>query len=166
MLPSWSAMWIHKVSLFSQYVGLQSSREAMSCVNWPPRCHVKPGDPNILHEPLADRKKIILPRLHIKLRNTLATDGHCFKYIILQFPGLSIEKIKATEFDGLQTWKPIKDEQFTGTMSDFEKNPWLSFKDVVKNFIGNTRASNYAEIIGNYSETIGELKSTWLQHEY
>ena len=173
MLPSWSAMWIHKVSLFSQYVGLQSSREAMSCVNWPPRCHGKPGDPNILHEPLADRKKIILPRLHIKLgfmkqllRNTLATDGHCFKYIILQFPGLSMEKIKATEFDGLQTWKPIKDEQFTGTMSDFEKNPWLSFKDVVKNFIGNIRASNYAEIIGNYSETIGELKSTWLQHEY
>ena len=96
------------------------------------------------------------------VRNTLTADGHCFKYIILQFSGLSIEKIKATGFDGLQTWKSIKDEQLTGTMSDFEKNPWLSFKDVVKNFIGNTRASNYAEIIGNYSETIGKLKSNLL----
>ena len=36
-------------------------------MNWPPRSDLKRGDPNILHEPLVDRKKIIFPPLHIKL---------------------------------------------------------------------------------------------------
>ena len=34
----------------------------------------------------------------------LPTDGDCFKYIILQFPGLPIEKTKAGVFDGPQIW--------------------------------------------------------------
>lgn len=45
----------------------------------------------------------------------LPTDADCFKYIILQFPGLSIEKIKAGVFDDPQIWQLIKDEQFTWT---------------------------------------------------
>ena len=32
-------------------------------------------------------------------------------------------------------------------MSDLEKNAWLSFKDVFKNFLRNTHASNYTEIV-------------------
>ena len=32
----------------------------------------------------------------------LPIEGKCFKYNILAFPGLSIEKIKAGVFDGLQ----------------------------------------------------------------
>ena len=32
-------------------------------------------------------------------------------------------------------------------MPDLEKNGWLSFKDVVNNFLGNTCTSNYAEIV-------------------
>ena len=49
--------------------------------------------------------KIIFPPLHIKLSlmkqfvKALTTDGDCFKYIILQSPGLSIEKIKLSVFD-------------------------------------------------------------------
>ena len=74
--------------------------------NWPPRSDLKPGDPNIVHEPLVDRKKIIFPPLHIKLGlmkqlvKALSTDGDCLKYIILTFPGLSIEKIKVGVFNG------------------------------------------------------------------
>ena len=66
--------------------------------NWPTRSDLKPGDPNILHEPLVNRKKIIFPPLHIKLGlmkqfvKALPNEGDCLKYLILAFPGLSIEK--------------------------------------------------------------------------
>ena len=78
--------------------------------NWPPRSGLKPGDANILHEPLVERKKIIFSPLRIKLClvkqfvKALSTDGDCFKYIILQFSGLPIEKIKSGVFDGSQIW--------------------------------------------------------------
>ena len=97
--------------------------------------------------------------LHIKLDlmkqfvKALPNDGNCFNYIIFQFLGLSIEKIKADVFDGPQIRHLIKDEQFTGTMSDLEMNAWLSFKDVVKNFLGNTCASNYTEIVQKLLES-------------
>ena len=125
--------------------------------------NLKPGDPDILHESLVDRKKIIFPPLHIKLSlmkqfvKTLPIDSDCFKYITLALPGLSIEKIKTGVFDSPQIRQLIKDEHFTGTMSDLEKNAWLSFKDVVKNFLGNTRASNYTEIVQKLLESYKAL---------
>ena len=73
--------------------------------NWSQRSENKPGDTNNLHVALADRKEIIFPPLHTKLSlmkqfvKALPTDGNCFKYIILQFPVLPIEKIKAGAFD-------------------------------------------------------------------
>ena len=51
----------------------------------------------------------------------------------------------------------IRDEHFTGTMSDLEKNAWLSFKDVVKSLLGNTRASNYTEIVQKLLESYKAL---------
>ena len=38
-------------------------------------------------------------------------------------------------------------------MLHLEKNAWLPFKDVVKNFLGNTRASNYIEIVQKLLES-------------
>ena len=87
----------------------------------------------------------------------LSPDGDCLKYIILTFPGLSIEKIIASVFNGPQIRQLIKDQQFTGTISDLGKNAWLSFKDVVKNFLGNTRASNYTEIAQKLLESYKAL---------
>lgn len=78
------------------------------------------------------------------------TGGDCFKNIILRLPGLSIEKVKDNVFGGPKIWQLIKYEQFTSTMSDLEKNAWLSFKDFVNNCLGNTCASNYTEIVQNY----------------
>ena len=51
----------------------------------------------------------------------------------------------------------IKDEHFTGTMSDLEKNAWLSLKDVVKNSLGNTCASNDTEIVQKLLESYKAL---------
>ena len=38
-----------------------------------------------------------------------------------------------------------------------EKNAWLSFKDVIKNFLGNTCASNYTEIVQKLLESYKAL---------
>ena len=81
------------------------------------------------------------------------TDGNCFKSIILRFSGLSIEKIKGNVFGGPKIWQLIKYEQFTSTMSDLEKNAWLSFKDFVNNCLGNNCASNYTEIVQKLLES-------------
>ena len=121
--------------------------------NWPPRSTLKQGDPNILNEPLVDRKNIIFPPLHLKLGlmkqfvKALATEGDCFKYILTAFPSLSFEKIKAGVFDGPQIRQLIRDQHFIGTMTELEKNAWLSFKAIVTDFLGNTRAENYTEIV-------------------
>ena len=83
--------------------------------NWPSRFDLKPGDPNIQHEPLVDRTKIIFPPLHIKLGfmkqfvKALPTDGDCCKYLILAFHRLSFVKIQAGIFDGPQIRQLIKD---------------------------------------------------------
>ena len=69
------------------------------------------GDKNVINEPLVNRDRIILPPLHIKLGlmkqfvKALDKHGSCFNYIVQKFPGLSMEKLKAGIFDGLQIRK-------------------------------------------------------------
>ena len=77
--------------------------------NWPPRTEMNPDRKfNILHEPLVDRDRIILPPLHIKLGlikqfvRALDQESECFKYICRSSPQLSIEKLRAGIFDGPQ----------------------------------------------------------------
>lgn len=41
----------------------------------------------------------------------MPTDGECFMCPINAFPGLSVEKIKASVFDGPQTQQLVKDDQ-------------------------------------------------------
>ena len=69
-------------------------------------------------------EKVVFPPLHIKLGlmkqfvKALKTEVVCFKYLILAYPGLSIDKIKAGVFDSLQIKQLIKDDHFIGTMSE------------------------------------------------
>ena len=82
------------------------------------------GMPNILHDPIISRDKIIFPPLHIKLGlmkqfvKALNTDGECFQFIVSAFPALSFEKIKAGVFDGPQIRALVHDEDFVTKMSD------------------------------------------------
>ena len=63
-----------------------------------PRSDLKPGDSKILFEPLVVIKKIIIPPQYMKLGlmkhyiNVLPTESDNFNYVILAFPGESIEK--------------------------------------------------------------------------
>ena len=46
----------------------------------------------------------------------LDEDGDCFNYIVKTFPGLSMEKLEAGIFDGLQIRKLMQDQIFTARM--------------------------------------------------
>ena len=93
---------------------------------WPKRDTLKAGMPNVIHEPIVSRDKIIFPPLHIKLGlmkqfvKALHLDGECFQHILRAFPGLSYEKIKAGVFDGPQIRTLVRDQAFVQAMKDRE----------------------------------------------
>ena len=114
---------------------------------------IKPGEKNIVNNPLVYRKNIILPPLHIKLGlmnqfvKALDRSGDCFGYICSTFPGLSYEKKKAGIFDGPQIRTLLGDQHFVTTMTVVEVRAWKAFSKVVHNFLDNKRADNYIELV-------------------
>ena len=135
---------------------------------WPSRESLTPGYRNILQPALVDRFTVILPPLHIRLglmkqfvqaRNK---EGACFKNIQKKFPKLSVEKVKEGVFVGPQIRTLSKDPLFLATMTDVEKNAWLSFLEVVSKFLGNIKAPDYEKNCGKYADL---FQGTWLPHE-
>ena len=110
---------------------------------------------NVINNLPVDRDRILLPPLHIKLglikqfTKTLDKDGDCFTYLCQAFPGLNMEKLKAGIFDGPHIRQLIRDPEFENTMNEVELEAWKAFVLVVKNFLGNNKARNYAELINN-----------------
>lgn len=47
-------------------------------------------------------------------------------------------KLEAGVFDGPQIRQMLRDETFVTIMTDVEKAAWMSFQEVVENFLGNT----------------------------
>lgn len=131
--------------------------------HWPSRINMTVGKANIVHEPLISREKIILPPLHIKLGlmkqfvKALDKNGDCFKYICQSFPGLSTEKLKAGIFDGPQIRNLMNNDDFINHMTQVELEAWTSFVSVVKNFLGNYKAKNYAEIVDKMLQNFEKL---------
>ncbi|KAK5650493.1 hypothetical protein RI129_001522 [Pyrocoelia pectoralis] len=124
--------------------------------DWPERKELVPcRAKNVINNPLVNRDKILFPPLHIKLglikQFTKALDkaGGCFVYLCQAFPGLTIEKLKAGIFDGPQIRQLIRDPQFEKSMNEVEVEAWKAFVMVVKNFLGNNKAPNYAELVTN-----------------
>jgi len=121
--------------------------------DWPLRNSLTAGDPNILHDPLVDSKKILLPPLHIKLGlmkqfvKALNKDGACFKYLTEKFSNITDAKIKEGMFVGPQIRQLMKETDFENVMTPVEKNAWTSFKKVVKGFLGNKKESDYEKLV-------------------
>ena len=63
------------------------------------------------------------------------------------FPGLSMKKLKAGIFDGLQILKLMQDQTFTARMTVAERAAWCSYVTVIQEFLGNTKASNYQNLV-------------------
>ena len=67
----------------------------------------------------------------------------------LNFPGLTMEKLKAGIFDGPHIRQLIRDPEFENSMNEVELEAWKAFVQVVKNFLVNNKARNYAELVNN-----------------
>ena len=99
------------------------------------------------------REEIIFPPSHITLGlmklfvKGIDETEQFFQYILLAFPGLSSEKLKAGVFDDPQILKLIKEPNLQHSMNKIELAGWLSFLEVVQCFLGNRKADNYKDII-------------------
>jgi hypothetical protein len=120
---------------------------------WPKRETCTLGQKNIVHPPLVNAGVILLPPLHIKLglfKNFKAMDKNSagFHYLKEKFPHVNDAKIKEGTFVAPQVGALTRDEKFEDMLSQVEKSAWRSFKNIVQNFLGNFKSSNYREIVG------------------
>ena len=77
----------------------------------------------------------------------LDKDGDCINHLAKTFPGLSMEKLKAGIFDGPQICKLMQDPIFTTRMTVAKRAAWCSYVSVIREFLGNTKASNYRNLV-------------------
>ena len=127
------------------------------------RSELIPGSLNVLASLLVERSKIVFPPLHIKLGimkqfvKALEKDGDCFKYICMKLPSLTIEKLKAGIFDGPQIQKLMNDANFCNFMNPVELSACTAFTNVVKFFLGKTKAPNYKELVETLLTSLHQL---------
>ena len=74
-------------------------------------------------------------------------DGDCFNDIAKIFLCLSMEKLNAGVFDGPQIRKLMQDQTFTARMTVAERAAWRSYVSVIREFLGNTKARNYRNLV-------------------
>lgn len=122
---------------------------------WPARDELVPGSHNVLSQPLVDRRKIILPPLHIKLGlmknfvKALQKNGKAVIFLKKKFPRVSEAKIFAGIFDGPQIRELIKDPNFHKSLTPKEKCAWTALKSIIQNFLGNHRSEDYQRVVSD-----------------
>ena len=98
--------------------------------------------------------------------------GRGFQYVRNKFQNVSDAKMKEGIFIGPQIGELIQDKKFDKDPNETEKNAWLSFKRICKDFLGNHKAANYQDVVQdlltsykamgcNMSLKIHFLKSQW-----
>jgi hypothetical protein len=123
---------------------------------------------------LSLRKKILLPRLHIKLGvmkqffKALPKTGNCFQYLCKRFLHLAEAKLKEDVFVGPDIRKLIFSEDFLIKMTEVEREAWIAFKSVVIKFLGNNKIPDYVTIVVNMLEkfslgVLNELKNSFFE---
>jgi len=73
--------------------------------------------------------------------------GRGFEYVRNKFPNVSDAKIKEGIFIGPQIRELMQDKQFDEDLNETERNAWLSFKRICKDFLGNHKTANYQYIV-------------------
>ena len=129
---------------------------------WPKRESLTPGQKNVVHSSLVNSDMIILPSLHIKLglfKNFVKArdkNGAGFHYLKEKLSCVSDSKIKEGIFVGPQIRALIRDGNFDDLLNQIEKSAWKSFKSV-KIFLGNHKAPNYREIVGELLQSYQDM---------
>ena len=75
------------------------------------------------------------------------TTGRGFKYLMNKFPNVSEAKIKEGIFIGHRIGELKIDRQFGEDLNETERNVWLPFKNICKDFLGNHKAPNYQDVV-------------------
>jgi len=70
-----------------------------------------------------------------------------FEYVKNKFPNVNDAKIKEGIFIRLQIRELVRDKQFDEDLNETERNAWLSFKRICKDFLGNHKAANYQDVV-------------------
>ena len=118
---------------------------------WPKRTSLTPGEP--VNPLLVLPEKIYLSSLHIKLglmknfMKGMDRTGRGFEYMRNKFPNVSDANVKEGIFIGPQIRELMQDKQFYEDMNEIERNAWLSFKRICKDFLGNHKAVNYQDVV-------------------
>ena len=73
--------------------------------------------------------------------------GRGSEYLRNKFPNVSDAKIKEGISIGPQIRELMEDKQFDEDLNESERNSWLSFKRICKDFLGNHKAANYQDIV-------------------
>jgi len=121
--------------------------------DWPLRGSPQPGTKNVVHMPLVESNKIVLPPLHIKLSlmknfvKAMDRDRSAFRYSREKFHTLAEAKIKEGIFIGPQIRELLPDTQFESIITGNEKAAWEAFRQVSIKFLGNDRADNYKDLV-------------------
>ncbi|GBO00377.1 hypothetical protein AVEN_24886-1 [Araneus ventricosus] len=79
----------------------------------------------------------------------LDREGVAFLYFRNKFKYLSDAKVKEGMFIGPQIKAVFRDEEFEKKLSETEKVAWLAFKSVCTRFLGNKKAENYEDLVGD-----------------
>jgi len=75
--------------------------------------------------------------------------GRGFEYLRNKFPNVSYAKFKEGIYTyiGPQIRELMQDERFDEDWNETERNAWLIFKRICKDFLGNHKAANYQEVV-------------------
>jgi hypothetical protein len=131
--------------------------------DWPPRENLVVGSKNIAHPSCVAPSKVTLPPLHTKLGmmkqfvKALNKEGDCFKCMCQKFIALTKAKLKEGIFKGPNIRKLMSDATFESTMNATEKAAWQAFRDVFMKFLGNTKDSNYTNIVNKMLDAFKDL---------
>ena len=121
--------------------------------DWRSRSTLVSDEHNLKDNPLADRNKVLLPPLHIRLglmknlEKALHKNGGAFQHLSTVIPCLSAAKLKEVIFVGPQIQEELNDADFDVLLNLKELKAWEAFKSVCSGFLGNTRLLDYQACI-------------------
>jgi len=73
--------------------------------------------------------------------------GHGFEYVRNKLLNMSDAKVKECIFIGTQIRELMQDKQIDEDLNETDRNVWLSFKRISKDFLGNHKAVNYQDVV-------------------
>jgi hypothetical protein len=73
--------------------------------------------------------------------------GCGFQYVRNKFPNVSDAIIKEVIFIRPQIREFMQDKQVDEDLNEAERNAWLSFKRICKDFVGNHKVTNYQDFV-------------------